>query len=97
MNLNPAPGVKKIIQMSHMAVLKLAPDQNIHFCVFFNKNISSYLLPQYCVGSLVAGKNTHKPFFFMVVSWNMSHVHKGPNRKTKKYPFAGGFFNEYSL
>ena len=28
----------------------------------------------------------------------MSHVHKGPNGKTKKYPFAaGGFFNEYSL
>ena len=53
------------------------------FFYFFNKNISSYLLPQYCVGSLVAGKNTYKPFFFMVVSWNMSHVHKGPNRKTK--------------
>ena len=87
MNLNPAPNVKRFIQTSHKAVLKLAPDQDTFF-FFFNKNtncknIRSYLLPQYYVSSLVAGKNTYKPFFFMVVSWNMSHVHKGPNRKTK--------------
>ena len=90
--LKPSSRRKKIHSNVPYGSSETGPWPKNSFFFFFNKNISSYLLPQYCVGSLVAGKNTYKPFFFMVVSWNMSHMHKGPNRKTKKYPFAGGFF-----
>ena len=45
MNLNPAPNVKRFIQTSHMAVLKLAPDQDTFFFLFQQK----YKLQKYKV------------------------------------------------